>query len=380
MTTIAVAGAGVFGAWTALRLAQAGHQVTLIEAFGPANGRASSADHSRVIRAGYGADAIYSRWAADSRRDWQWLESQTGVAVFRQTGALFMGKPDEPYIQQTFETLRTLDHAIERLETADVARRFPQVSVTGLGDAVLEHAAGVLRARLGVQAAVRLAIERFGVVYRTARIDVLDEQQPSPLVRTRDGDAIAADIYMFACGPWLPRLLPHAVGARIRPTRQEILYFGVPGGDDRYSLDRLPVWIDFVAGLYGIPDFDAHGFKVGIDRHGPSIDPDTDDRLVDRTIVESTRAWIGTRFPGLRDAPLVDARVCQYENTCTGDFIIDRHPAWPNVWIAGGGSGHGFKHGPAVARYLVDRIAGTGQPDDRFSLARKTAAAERQVY
>ena len=110
------------------------------------------------------------------------------------------------------------------------------------------------------------------------------------------------------------------------------------------------------------------------------IDPDTADRVVDEEVVRSTARWLSTRFPALAAAPLVDSRVCQYESTCTGDFIIDRHPAWPNVWIVGGGSGHGFKHGPAVGRHVVDLIEERCTTEPRFALAGKTGAAERAVY
>jgi glycine/D-amino acid oxidase-like deaminating enzyme len=184
---------------------------------------------------------------------------------------------------------------------------------------------------------------------------------------------------VFACGPWLPQLFPVAIGGRIRVKRQEVLYYGVPPADRRFAAAALPVWIDFASGMYGIPDVDSAGFKVGIDRHGDPIDPDTADRLVDPAVVAATRSWLLTRFPGLGPAPLVDARVCQYENSSTGDFVIDRHPQWANVWIAGGGSGHGFKHGPAIGRHVAARLAGAA-PIDRFSLATKSAVAARAVY
>jgi glycine/D-amino acid oxidase-like deaminating enzyme len=142
----------------------------------------------------------------------------------------------------------------------------------------------------------------------------------------------------------------------------------------------MPVWIDFAAGFYGVPDLDAQGFKVGIDRHGPPIDPDSADRVVGLQVVINTRGWMARRFPGLMHAPLVDARVCQYENTTSGDFIIDRHPAWSNLWIVGGGSGHGFKHGPAVGRHVAALIAGDVTPQPRFALASKSAEARRAVY
>jgi glycine/D-amino acid oxidase-like deaminating enzyme len=245
---------------------------------------------------------------------------------------------------------------------------------------VHEPDAGVIRARAAVQALVSVIIRSRGVTYVTARIEPPREADPECITRTDRGETLDADAVVFACGPWLPKMFPEAIGARIRPTRQEILHFGVPAGDARYTASRMPVWIDFSAGLYGIPDLDARGFKVGIDQHGPIVDPDTLDRLVEPLVVDRTRAWIGRRFPGLRDAPLVDARVCQYENTSSGDFIIDRHPAWPQCWIVGGGSGHGFKHGPAVGRHVAALVTGDAAVNPRFSLTSKSGVAARSVY
>ena len=156
MSDVIVIGAGVFGAWTALELARDGHRVRLIDAYGPGNSRASSADHSRIIRAGYGADAIYSRWATESMVSWRRLAEETGHTLLTRTGAIFMGPPGHEYIRATYQTL---SHARYRSWTGwrrpDSPQRFPQISTTGLGPAVLEHNAGVLRARAAVRAAVR---------------------------------------------------------------------------------------------------------------------------------------------------------------------------------------------------------------------------------
>jgi glycine/D-amino acid oxidase-like deaminating enzyme len=282
-------------------------------------------------------------------------------------------------VRDTFTTLTAVGLAATCLEPHEVARRFPQISVDGLGPAVWEPQAGVIRARAAVQALVGYLVAQRSVTFRVAHVLAMDEQSSTVAVRTSDGEELAADGYVFACGPWLPRMFPESIGDRIRPTRQEVLYFGVPPGDNRFAISQLPVWIDFAAGVYGIPDLDALGFKVGIDRHGPVIDPDSLDRYVDAELVHQTRRWMAHRFPGLHAAPLIDARVCQYENTATGDFIIDRHSRWDNVWIAGGGSGHGFKHGPAVGR-AVTALVGGGHLDSRFSLTTKSAAAARSVY
>ena len=378
---VTVIGAGSFGAWCAKFIADAGHSVTLVDAYGPANPRASSSDHSRVIRAGYGADAIYSQWATQSLRDWQALAAATGQSLLARTGALFLASAaDDAYVRDTHATLSALGVGVEWLEPAEVERRFPQIAVDDLSGCVYEPQAGVVRARAAVQALVAHLMANGRVTFLSAKATVPDEQQDSLAVSTAAGLRLDADAFVFACGPWLPKIFPLAVGERVRATRQEVLFFGTPAGNTQFSASRLPVWIDFRSGLYGIPDLDAHGFKVGVDRHGPLIDPDSLDRVVDAGIVQQTREWISRRFPALRGAPLVDAHVCQYENTSSGDFVIDRHPMWSHCWIVGGGSGHGFKHGPAVGRHVSELIEGRAEVQQRFSLNTKSTAAARAVY
>ncbi|MGE0361933.1 MAG: FAD-dependent oxidoreductase [Vicinamibacterales bacterium] len=377
--SVVVVGAGVFGAWSALRLARDGWRVTLVDAYGPANGRASSADHSRVVRAGYGADEIYTRWATEALTSWHWLAKTTGQRLVEECGVLFLGERGSSHLEETAATFRSLGVAHHRLAAAEVAARYPQLGVIGLGDALFEPRAGAIRARQAVAATVAVARAR-GVVCRTARVRPLDETATAPVVVTADGERLHADHYVLAGGPWLPGLLPLAVGGRIRPTRQDVLYFGVPAGDARFGVERLPAWIDFAAGVYGIPDLDAHGFKIGLDRHGPAIDPDTADRVVSGEAIATARAFLARRFPALAAAPVVGGRVCQYENTASGDFLIDVHPTWANVWIVGGGSGHGFKHGPSVGGHVADLVGGRAAVAPRFALAGKSSHPARAVY
>jgi glycine/D-amino acid oxidase-like deaminating enzyme len=191
---------------------------------------------------------------------------------------------------------------------------------------------------------------------------------PLPL---SDGTRLAADHYVFACGPWLGRLFPESIGDRIRPTRQEVFFFGAPAGDSRFQEDRLPVWIDHGERVfYGIPGNEWRGFKVADDTHGPAFDPSAGERMPTPAGLMSARAYLARRFPGLKGAPLVEARVCQYENSPDSRFIIDRLPDTANAWIVGGGSGHGFKHGPAVGERVADLVLGSRTPDPFFALAR----------
>lgn len=376
---VTIIGAGVFGAWCGWFLSER-HRVTLIDAYGPANPRASSADHSRVIRCGYGADGLYSRWARASLDDWRALEARTGRQLLVVSGALFLGPPGNTYIEATRSTLTSLGIAAEHLDLDQLTTRYPQLATDGLGAAVFEPAAGVLRARTAVRALVQSMVAERRLRYSVAQVAPVDEADALAPIRLASGEPLRADVTVFACGPWLPALFRGTVGTRIRPTRQEVLHFGAPPGDRRFSLQHLPVWIDFAAGLYGVPDLDGRGFKVGIDRHGPPIDPDTHDRALEPGVVAQTRAWLGRRFPGLASAPLVDSHVCQYENTHSGDFLIDRHPVRSDVWIVGGGSGHGFKHGPAVGRYVTQLIESGGKTDVRFALPGKQTSAARSVF
>jgi len=174
-------------------------------------------------------------------------------------------------------------------------------------------------------------------------------------------------------------IFPDLLGDRIHPTRQEVFYF--EGGALRFASSALPTWIDFKNEAYGLPNVEGHGVKIAIDRHGSLFDPDTRNREATAEGLAEARQYLARRLPELKDAPLIDARVCQYENTSNGDFLIDRHPDFENVWLVGGGSGHGFKHGPFVGEYVAARIEGrTEGIEPRFSLATKSAEHQRAVY
>ena len=188
---------------------------------------------------------------------------------------------------------------------------------------------------------------------------------------------------MFACGPWLPKVFPEALGSRIFPTRQEVFFFAAEGGDTRFTAAQLPGWADFNEGdiYYGMPDLEARGFKIAHDRHGAAIDPDTGDRTPSSQAIADVREFMKRRFPALANRPLVESRVCQYENSSNGDLLIDRHPQWENVVLVGAGSGHGFKHGPAVGKYAAQLVNGTNKNiEPRFSLQSKAAQQRRDVH
>lgn len=377
---VAVVGAGAFGAWTALRLVEAGRRVALVDAYGPGNARASSGGLTRVIRMGYGDQEIYTRWASHSLELWKALFGQLGRrSLFQQAGVLWMARGQDPLTTKTLATLERLEVPHERLGRPEMEKRWPQIDFGPNDWAIYEPDSGVLMAFHAVQAVALVAMAK-GAEYLQEAVVRPTGTGPLAALTTASGKSVRAGTFVFACGPWLPKVFPDLLGERIFPTRQEVFFFGPPRGDARFRSPAMPVWVDFAEEIYGLPDFKGRGFKVAPDRHGPPFDPDSGERVVTPGTLASVREFVGRRFPALRDAPLVGGKVCQYENTSNGDFLIDRHPERDNVWLVGGGSGHGFKHGPAVGEYVAARIAGGGTVEERFSLGTKKKVQKRSVY
>jgi len=379
---VVVVGAGVFGAWTAHHLLNAGHRVTLIDAFGPGNALASSGGESRLIRAAYGRDAFYTRMARDSLPEWKALSAAAGLPIFHPTGILFFFATEEPYFLDTIAAHRELGLASEVLSSAQMAKRFPMIDFDEIAVGIFEPEFGALMARRAVQTLVDRFV-RAGGEYRTGAV-LYPESTPGTLdsVNLSSGLRISGDRFVLALGPWLPKLFPELLRGRIVPTRQEIFFFAPPTGDHRFQQAAMPCWVDFNRGdmFYGFPDLESRGLKFAHDLHGPVIDPDTQSRKPTEAALAEVVEYRDRRFPALRGARLTEARVCQYENSSNGDFLIDFHPRFENALLLGAGSGHGFKHGPEVGRYAAARLFGDVKEESRFSLATKGETQNREIH
>jgi sarcosine oxidase len=376
---VAVIGAGVFGAWTAWHLAKRKQRVLLVEAYGPAHSRASSGGETRIIRMGYGADEIYTRWALRSLEQWKTLFAPAHEALFRETGVLWLAGKDDSRLRESVATFQRYGIKHEVLDRESLAKRYPQVNFDNVERGLLEPRSGVLLARRAVVRTVEDAL-RQGVEMKIAQIATPKGKATVHQIETSTGERFSAGQFVFTCGPWLGKVFPELLGPRIFPTRQEVFFFGSPAGDALFSPPSLPTWLFQADEVYGMPDIENRGLKLARDTHGERVDPDTQSRLASREGAEWARGYVARRFPALKDAPIVETRVCQYENTSNGDFLIDRHPEWSNLWLAGGGSGHGFKHGPAFGEYLAEQICGAGEVEPRFSLASKATQQKRSVF
>jgi sarcosine oxidase len=378
-----VIGAGVFGAWTAWHLRRDGHRVLLVDAWAPANSRAASGGESRMTRAAYGADEIYSRMAWESLAEWRWLSDRSGLPIFHETGVLFFFRKLEPYVTHSIEAHERLKLPTEALDRAALAHRWPQIAWDDIEVGLYEPRFGVLMARRAVQALVKELVAAGGEYRQAAVRPLANIGARLASVTTLANETLGAERFVFACGPWMPKVLPDVLGHRIFPTRQEVLFFAPEAGDARFLPPNLPAWADFNAGdlFYGAPELEGRGFKIAYDKHGPRIDPDEGDRMVSPASIATVREYMRKRFPALARRPLNESRVCQYENSSNGDFLIDRHPTAANVFMVGAGSGHGFKHGPAVGRYAASLVTGKlTKAEPRFSLASKAGVQNRAVH
>lgn len=360
---VVVVGGGAFGAWTALHLREMGHRVTLLDAYGPGNSRATSGDETRQIRCGYGDRELYSRSAQRAFSAWRARQEEFGVPLMMETGRLQLAAAWTPGLRATQATLARLGVATEAMSHDDLRRRYPQMNPEGVGVGLLEPGASVLRAKQAILA-VAAAFKRKGGTLTIARATPGRAQGRRLLdVEITGGERLAAEQFVFACGPWLPRLFPAVLGNRIQVPGRDVLYFGTPAGDTRFSFPNFPNYSE--DRCYGFANIDERGFKVCTTTGAASFDPDTDERIVTPHEVKRARAYLALRFPALKDQPVIETRVCQLENTADEHFIIDRHPDFENVLIAGGGSGHGFKHGPVLGEYIARRALGE-QTDPAF--------------
>jgi glycine/D-amino acid oxidase-like deaminating enzyme len=369
---IAVVGAGAFGGWTALHLLERGARVTLLDAWGPGNSRASSGGETRIMRGTYGPGQPYTELAARALKLWQKYERRWKKQFLHRTGVLWMvSSRDDAYERGSLAVLRGAGIKYREFSTPEMKKRWPQINFEDVHWGIFEPECGYLDARVSCQAVVDAFVAQGGK-YRQLAVspDGLESGSLRSLTLS-DGSRLKADQYVFACGPWLPKLFPETLGNVIRPTKQDIFFFGPPAGDAHFTGAQLPVWGDHgMRFFYGIPGSDRRGFKVADDTRGKPFDPTNGERVVNRPMLRRVREYIAFRFPAMKDAPLIETRVCQYEQTSDSNFIVDRHPRMNNVWLLGGGSGHGFKHGPALGEIMAKLIFNDEEPRLCWRLSR----------
>ncbi len=356
---ITVVGAGAFGGWSALYLLRKGFKVTLIDAWGPGNARSSSGDETRVIRSTYGDNEFYFDMNVRALELWKENQQRWNKRLFFNSGVLwFCYEAATPQLDDSIPFAIKHKQAYEYLSPEQVRHQYPMIHTEDLHHAYFDPYGGYLKARESMLAVHEAFIHEGGEYIQKHVQPGMIASEQLQYITLSDGTKHKSDLFLFACGSWLGQIFSDVLGNIIECTKQEVYYFGVPK-DQSQSYDQLPAWID-VDGkdfYYGIPGNINRGFKIGVDKRGEPFDPTHGERVVNPDVLADARKFIAHRFPGLKNAPLLESRVCPYENSPDGNFIFQSHPDAANLWFLGGGSGHGFKHGPALGEMVAEAFS-----------------------
>jgi glycine/D-amino acid oxidase-like deaminating enzyme len=353
---IVVVGAGAFGGWTALYLREMGFTVTLVDQYGPGNSRATSGGESRQIRAGYGEREIYTRWVLQAFERWKAREAEWGRQLLFQTGQLSLTREWTKDLTDTRKVFDRLGVKYELIKHDDLARRYPQITTENIDFAMYTPTTGVLKAREGC-VAVAQAFEKKGGRFLIARTE-LGRQSAGMLqdVALSTGQHLAAQVFVFACGPWLLKAFPSVMNNKLLTPRRVAFFYGTPPGDERFTYPNFPTWA--VDNAYGFPSIEGKGFKVVPTFEREIVDPDTQEHTLTAEELRKGREFVTKWFPTLARQPIVENKVCQREDSVDEHFIVSQHPELNNVWLVGGGSGHGYKHGIMLGDYVAHRVVG----------------------
>ena len=357
MRSVVIVGAGIWGTSLALRLAESGWRVTLVEQYQPGHLRQASAGETRLLRSAHGTDEWYARMVRRARELWRELGDRVGEELYAETGMLWFARRARGWEHSSASVLERLGIPHEIWDPARAGTVFPDFRGDDLEFALWEPEAGVVRARRATQVTARLALDA-GVE------SVRGRAEPYGGAVRVGGEVLRADRVVWACGAWLPRLFPGLVDLQV--TKQDTLHFAVPGEWD------TPAWVDYDASIYGHGDIDGLGMKVSSDAEGEPYDPETGDRRISAASEDASRAYLRRRFPSLAGAPVLFSQVCQYTFTHDSEWIIAQPE--DGVWLLGGDSGHGFKHAPALAEYVAEILEGDREPEPRFGLHERIPA------
>jgi len=362
---VVVVGAGIFGVSSALSLRQKGHRVTIVEPGPIPHPLAESTDISKVVRADYGADAVYTALMEKSLAAFRQYNQRYSRPLFHETGVMFVSQnPMSPgsFEYECFSLLTRRGHALQRLDSAAIRQRFPAWEGPYV-DGYFNPSGGYAESG---QFVVAMADEAsaLGVSWILGQkvVRVVEKNQRITGVVLTNGEMISADHVVVATGSWTTDLFPELAGS-LRSVGQPVFHLR-PKNPEAFRPEVFPVFGADISrtGYYGFPA-NADGIvKIANHGIGRSMHPDSLDRVVTPEQEKAFREFLAQSFPSLADAPIVYTRICVYGDSLDEHFWISRHPAIEGLVLAAGGSGHGFKFGPVIGDLVVDALHGVPNP------------------
>jgi sarcosine oxidase len=376
-----VVGLGGMGSAAACHLASRGRKVLGLERHAPAHDRGSSHGESRIIRQAYFEGAEYVPLLFRAYQLWEDLERETGEDLMTLCGGLFIGPEDGELVSGSVASADEHGLPYEILDSPELKRRFPVFEPGPETVAIFEKQAGFVRPERTVRAHLDRASSLGAELRFGERVLSWEATDSGVRVRT-EGGVYEAGRLVVAAGAWAGELLSD-LGLPLEVTRQILFWFRPRGGVEAFAPERLPIWIyepDDGNMFYSFPAVDgADNVKAAFFRAaGTPADPNTIDREVHDDEVEFIRGYLGRHVPAM-DGELVAARTCMYTNTPDQHFVVSTHPDHPQVAVAAGFSGHGYKFCSVIGEILADLALDgvTRHPVDLFSPSRLIDPAAR---
>jgi len=377
--SIVIVGAGVFGLTAARELRARGWGVTVIDPGPVPTPTAASTDISKVVRMDYGADELWTELGRRSIDRWREWNRESGETLFHEDGFLVLARaPMGPggFEFESFKLLTARGEKLERLDSADVERRYPAWAADKYPDGYFNPLGGWAESgKVVAWLATKARAEGVQVFENCAFDRLLEKESRVVGLRAKDGREFRADLTLLATGAWTPTLLPELSDV-MWATGQPVLHFRVANPAE-WQAPRFPVWAADIGrtGWYGFPALADGTLKVA--NHGPGrrVHPD-DPREVSPDDEPRFRAFLRDTFPALADAPLIGTRLCLYCDTFDGKFLLDHHPQRPGLVVAAGDSGHAFKFAPTLGELIADAVERKkGIAMKRFAWRTRTAVS-----
>jgi sarcosine oxidase len=359
-----VVGLGGMGSATLAALATRKRRVLGIEQFERGHDRGSSTGDTRIIRKAYFEEPSYIPLLQHAYDRWAAIERVSGRELFVRTGVLLAAAPNVPSLANAHASARTYGIPHELLDAEAIRRRFPRLSPRDDELGLFETDAGFVRPEATIDTLIDLALGAGAEArFMTAVVGWDARADGTIAVELDDGTQVAAARLAICMGPWFAAVA-RAIGLPLHVERRVQHWFAPafagagPDAIPTFLVDRA----EQPSRMYGFPDIGG-GVKAAFHGVGERTDPDALDRAAHPGDVEPLRASLDGWIPAA-GADHLRSKVCMYTLTPDENFVIGTHPQSPNVVIAGGFSGHGFKFVPAIGDIVADLVVegGTALP------------------
>jgi len=375
---VIVVGVGGMGSAAAWQLARRGRRVLGIERFDIPHAMGSSHGVTRIIRLPYYEDPRYVPLLRRAYELWREIEAAAGERLLVTTGSIDASPEDGQLFQGALASAREHQLAHEVLTGTQVSDRFPAYRLPAAHRAIYQPDGGLITSERAIVAHVRAAQSAGAEIHARERVIEWAPHGTESVSVITDQGRYRAQHLVLTAGAWMGELAAPLKQVAI-PERQ-VLAWLQPRRPTWFEPSRFPVFNLAVdeGRYYGLPVFEVPGFKFGRYHHRGETFSNADQlrREPDAEDERLLRQFAARYFPE-GAGPTMALRTCMFTNTVDEHFVIDRHPACPQVILASPCSGHGYKFCSVIGEILAELASGDGRTRHQIEFLRLSRPALR---